>query len=171
MTRGRWFVVAVFVVALAAALGNLAYQHQRFGPAHDFWGGPMAQAIGQARQVELLRVEAAADPPPGEALSIGALRLRIVARRDVSSAAGLSQLRRSLLDRHSFEWEAPPPSRAPAWRYALRFDDRASAALVISDDGRWIAGPRGVVRSAPHAAALIDFCQRALGASSEGAPR
>lgn len=126
----------------------------------------MALAIGQEPRVELLVLEpggAAVEDATTEALALGRGKWRIASRHEISQAAGLSQLRRSLLDSHSFAWGETAPRETPAWRYALRFGDDDATTLGVTADGTWITTSEGVVvSSAPRAKALVTFLSKAL---------
>lgn len=96
-SRGVW------VVLLMAALGVLAsgtsvWYH--FGAGHraaEFWGPHAARLLGSGPHVELVQIEPAATEIPGpDSVAIDSRPYRIVRRRDISAAPGISHARRAL---------------------------------------------------------------------------
>lgn len=164
MIRGRWFVIAALLLAVAAGLGNLAYQNQRFRRARDFWGLPAATAIARESRIELWTLE----PLKGNLASSasrtwtsGTTIYVITARHDVSQAPGVTHLRRALLDGASFAWDDVSRPAPVDSKYALAIGPASEVVIGLTADGghvgtsdaRWIS-------VAPQARAFREFCER-----------
>src|SRR6185437_8107469 len=96
LIEGKHAIIAVFVIALAGALGSWWYHGQLQRRAISLWGGEVAELIQTAPRVELLKLEPANDDAANddrEMLDTDGLKLTVVQRRDLSGAAGLIHLR------------------------------------------------------------------------------
>lgn len=126
---GRWLVVGLLALGLAAGITAIAYQLGQTARCLAFFGAETARKVSEAPVVEMWRL----------APTTTAGVLRAVTRRDVSRAPGLVHLRRGLVEDANFSWppESPAVERLPAeaWDVALVFSDPeqggASATLVI----------------------------------------
>jgi hypothetical protein len=114
-----------------------------------FWGPQAAELMDRSESVELMRLgpEPGGDRAAGSMLAAGKARLAVLARRDMSRAAGLVHLRQALLEDRSYAWERPPPASLQ-WDTALVFGQgkQSVTALFSLDDG-WVAhagSPRAV---------------------------
>lgn len=138
--------VVAWLLALGVALAAfaLAFQWRQTDGCLRFYGGDVARAITTAPHVELWHL--AAGDRPG--------RLVVVAKCDVSRAAGLVHLRRGLVEDANFSGPSSDPRPLPpaAWTVALAFgpaagarpqavvalalDDEAAAACLVGRPGR-----------------------------------
>jgi hypothetical protein len=125
---GKLLIVTMFVAALAAAATSWWFRYEATHQSAQFWGAEDARLIRDAPNVELLQLRCTAaapmilrttDPPqdqvpqaantpdpslPHERLRLGQATWIIEARRDISTAPGLTHLRNALLEDRSFEW-------------------------------------------------------------------
>jgi len=135
---GTWLVVGLVCLGVVAGAVAIAYQRGQTRRCLDFYGADVARLVATAPRVEMWTL-APADAGGADAPA----RLRAVARRDVSQAAGLVHLRRGLVEDANFRWSAAGSAggRLPAgaWDVALAFSDPerdgAEAILVIDTGG------------------------------------
>ncbi len=137
---GRWVLLAIFLVGLLLAGGNVWFQRQQTRHAARFWGPEAARTIAQSGDITLYLL---GDPQPeatstqgtssAQWLEAGGKRYPIVATRDVSRLGGITHLRRALVLDHFYASTAPQPYRGP-WRFALLFRRQGQEALVLCDD-------------------------------------
>lgn len=134
-TSGRWAILTMIVVAAAAAIFSWTYRRRSVERAMQFWGPEAAEAIARSRRVELMRLDAPDGGSPAddqEAIAVPGGWCRVVARRDISRARGLSHLRHALLADASYAWHAPPPADRIVWNYALHFGtDRGGVDVLV----------------------------------------
>ncbi len=133
---GKLAIVVILMVALCMAGYAWWYRYQQGREARAFWGREATLLIGQARQVELLRLrpadESAADSE-SERVDIAGRAFAIVERIDVSRARGLLHARDALIDDDSFVWDQPRGNGESQWEFAFRFSDGQQHATVTLD--------------------------------------
>lgn len=152
---GKWVILAMVGLALAAAAFSWSFRQQAMRRTMAFWGGGTARLIAQAPHVEGLRLapaDAADRDEAGRLIVVEGRRFRVVAHRDMDHVRGLTHLRHALLEDVSFDFRAAEPSEPPHWEYAVRFGDgdRVATVLVSLADARLaVAGRPGTVSMAP----------------------
>jgi hypothetical protein len=166
------------MIALAVTAAGFSWYWNVRTTQHclQFWGPEAALRIASSPKAELLRLEAAhpteADAAVGAKASVP---ISAGQRVDVSQARGFGNVRRLLVQDRSFNWSAEPPATAPAWTFALRFDDAKAASLVLlAPESGVVAldGRPGTAAMDPAAAKILaEFAaeQFAAGASSPAA--
>ena len=131
MIRGKFVILFVFTLGVAAALFAIWYNHRLTSRALAFLGPEVAPLVTRARQVELLRFSGT--DGSGDWLSVDNLRLKIDARRDISDAPGLIHARHALRQNASYIWDVPAEHVEPRWDCALRFVRPPDAAVLVFD--------------------------------------
>lgn len=126
-------IIGVLILAAALAGFNRWFQLQRTARPIRFWGAEPAGLISSAERIELLILG-----PPGEGPTVRVEPLVLDGRpwhvaevRDAAQAPGLLNVRRSLIEDGSFDWEAPLDDCTPHWEFALRFRDGQRTATVL----------------------------------------
>lgn len=177
--RSKVAILAVCGVALAASAAAWVYQRGRAARPLEFWGADAGLLVASAPRVEALLLGyagekgAAADGDLGTIesgpIEFDGARLVVLRRADVSTARGITNVRRALLDDGSFAWDASDSCR-PEWTHALRFSsDDAETLLLLSFDcprATTVAGGR-TASIAPSAAALREFLEEQFQAQPE----
>ena len=166
LDRSKLAILAVCGFALAAASAAWVYQRGRAARPLEFWGAEAGLLIASAAEAEalLLRPASAADSPAEselDSIEFDGVRLVVLRRADVSTARGITNVRRALLDDGSFAWDAADPCR-PQWTHALRFsNDAAETLLLLSFECPQAAAVkvRRTASIAPSAAALREFVE------------
>jgi len=174
LDRSKLAILVVCGIALAASAAAWVYQRGRAARPLEFWGADAGLLIASAPRAEAWLLRSAGEvgsPGDGEfeAIEFDGARLVVVQRADVSTARGITNVRRALLDDGSFAWDSSDPCR-PAWTHALRFsaDDR-HALLLLSFDCPQAATVEGrrTVSVAPSSAALREFVHEQFPADPE----
>lgn len=151
--RGTRTVVFMLALAVLAILASIYYQHRSGRNAIVFWTPPVAQLIGQAKQVDLiivgrpslpdgnaLPVNAQPSHSPLKAPELAGVPFRILAKLPQQQVKGLVHLRRGLLFDPMLSFPSQPATPDRDWRYVLRFTHKDQTAdVAITADGAWIA--------------------------------
>jgi hypothetical protein len=167
---GKLLILAMMLVALVAASASWWFRYAATHQAAQFWGPEAAQLIRDAPNVELLVLLPAdkAQLVPRSAapeIAVGPKVWTITARRDISSAPGLTHLRNALLEDRSFDWGATESTGSEVWTMALRFSHTDSAdsllILFVDDFGRALKlgrdrEPDRMISTQPIAAGLAE---------------
>ena len=119
--RGKFLIVAIFLVAVVAASFAWWHQYQKGRHALSLWGAGPAVLIRHAPRVELLRLKAPAE------IAV------ILGHKDISRARGIVHARQALVEDASFDFQAARGDCEPHWQYALRFSDAGQRATVQFD--------------------------------------
>jgi hypothetical protein len=147
-------VAGIFLVAAVAAAASLWYLSRQSQRSLAWWGPEAAERMLHAPRVLLLRL--------GEQADLETLDLEAAESRDISSAPGLSNVRRGLVSDGSFDWQAALGDPPPRWLYALQFDDgQRSTTVLLSFGGEPQArlfGSDHSISIRPVAAGLRAFC-------------
>src|SRR5882724_5292436 len=110
---GKLLIITMFVAALAAAAASWWFRYEATHQSAQFWGPEAARLIRDAPTVELLtlqladKTQSAPSSPDTSALSVSTFGHKIwtiAAKRNISTAPGLSHLRNALLEDRSFNW-------------------------------------------------------------------
>lgn len=133
---GTLLILAMLAIGLVAAGASWWFRYSATHRAAEFWGPAAARLIRDAPRVELMRLEPSkATGANGDVPRQANERLSIVARRDISSAGGLTHLRHALLEDRSFAGSTAQ-HKSPEWRWKLQFEDpdaNDSVAILFSD--------------------------------------
>jgi len=123
VASGKYAIITIAILAVTLASAALYYQYYLQQRPLDFWGADVAQQLLSARHVDLLLLEPYEANPAagGEKFSAAERSWRVRERRDVSQSPGFTHVRRSLILRGSFDWDAPRPEEPIDWRYALLY--------------------------------------------------
>ena len=119
--RGKFLIVAIFLVAVVAAGFAWWHQFQKGRHALSLWGAGPAVLIRHAPRVELLR------------LNTPELAAVILEHQDISRARGIVHARQALVEDASFDFQAARGDCRPRWQYALRFSDTGRRATIQFD--------------------------------------
>ena len=130
--RGVWVVLVMAILGVSAGVSTVWYHYHTGHQAAEFWGPQASQLVARAPRVELLKIEPA--PPPaadGQAVAIGGRTYRVVARRDISTAPGMSNARRALQLDATF---APADERAldADWNWLLVFSGEGDGPVEVA---------------------------------------
>ena len=172
LDRSKLAILAVCGFALAASAAAWVYQRGRAARPLELWGAEAGLLIASAPRVEalLLRPVAGDETAAAESVEFDGARLIVVQRTDVSTARGITNVRRALLDDGSFNWESTGDACQPEWTHALRFStDNAQTMLLLSFDCPRTAAVDGhrTASIAPSAAALREFVEEQFQAKPE----
>lgn len=135
-TSGRWAILIIVVLALAAATFSWTYRRYSVRRSMAFWGPAASEAIARAQHVELLRLAplgAESRAGQSESVAVPGGRRRVAARRDISHAPGLSHLRNALLRDASYAWQEAPRKEPIVWDYAVRFRGPGRMVDILFD--------------------------------------
>lgn len=136
---GKWVILAILAVALAAAGGSWWFRYTATHRAVEFWGPQAARLIRDAPRVDFfsIRNEEAGSLPATARIPLKSGRtLYGYDQRIISKAHGLAHLRNALLEDRSFEWPAELPSSTPPLRWALIFS-RAQHEQTSVSESSW----------------------------------
>jgi hypothetical protein len=164
-------VIAVLLaVGLAAALSSLWFHRQGGRRALEFWGPQTAALIAWAPNVEALQLSPAqgaggdgnetghvppASDQPIRRIGVGGTFYSVSRDRVVSSAPGVSNVRRAMVLDPPYAWEQTGVA-VPNWQFALEFRDGERTAMALFDfDSRQMGSAAGgaTVVMRPEAAA------------------
>ncbi len=157
---GKLVIVAIFAVALASVAVSTWYHYQGARRPIELWGSPNAVLVAQAPRIDALRLgrpsssaspqkedqppdaqpgESAPSDQPRERLFVGSHAYEVLASKDVSTAHGITNIRRALVLDPTFDWTSPEPGGHPHWQFALEFSDHdRSATLLFDFDSRQV---------------------------------
>jgi hypothetical protein len=109
--RGK--LVILFMLSLGAAMTAVAvwYNHERTHRAIQLWGSENANRISQATNTEVVRWS-----PPRRETPTDFDNPRVI-----NDARGLINVRRSLTEDISYEWDHTATDREPAWEFGVQF--------------------------------------------------
>jgi hypothetical protein len=134
MHRGK--IVILLMVLIGCAMGGIsvAFHHWLARRTIAWWGRDNVELITEAPRVDALRLAPATESDQGETLAIGALRYRVVERKNVTGVMGLNHLRNSLLEDAHFHWDEPRATNLiPKWAFALEFIAMPRRLTVLFD--------------------------------------
>jgi hypothetical protein len=157
--RGKYIVLAVLLLAVLLAVGNMAYQTWSARRAIAHWGHDAAQLILTAPRVDVLRLRSSSLP------------LDAAATVDATHARGLLHVRRGLVNDALYAWDSPPVN--PTWHYALRFrDGDAECTLLLDSQCLTMAAfdnpdrPLSIRRNESGASPLLKFIEEQVAQST-----
>lgn len=134
---GRWVVLGLLLLGLAAATGAWLWNYQRGRRALKFLGPATALLIRRAPTVELVLLKPLHDVQPAAAshqeVVVAGQRCPVAARIDLSRVPGMLNARTSLLQDASFRDEPPRPHAGPLPPTLLRFADGSREAWIGLD--------------------------------------
>ncbi len=134
MNRGKFAILIMLGVGIAAATFAWWYRWQRGTEMLEVWGSRAAICVRLAPQVDLFRLQPLSETDSRTLdLMCQGQGFTIVDRRDISHARGLIHARHALLQRESFAWEGSVGDCDPVWQYALRFTKDQTQTSVILD--------------------------------------
>ena len=124
------------ILVLSALVAGLAvyYRYQQGRRTLALWGAEYASLLRNARQVEILRLEAAEEGSDSIAAPRGGAAQGVAARRDVSRVPDFVYIRNAFLNDAYFRWEADTSTCEPRWAYVLTFRDGERIATLWIDD-------------------------------------
>jgi hypothetical protein len=131
LNRGKLAVLAMFAVALAAAMFAWWWNYSRRQQCLAFYGPQAALLIRTAEDVELIELAPDSDQSAVgsvDRLTVGDRAYLIKRITTIGQAKGLIHARTSILDDASFIWDAAPDDCAGQVPYAIRFTDYATDA-------------------------------------------
>ena len=132
MYRGK--LVILFIFGLSTVMGGFACWHhyQQGRRCLELWGAETATLIRYAPRVHAM-VLASDGTETEESLTIGDQEVAVIASGRITGTPGLVHARQALIEDASYLWDDAPPSKAPAWKFALRFVDEEGAATIVLD--------------------------------------
>jgi len=150
MNRGALTILAILILAASMASVAVWFQHRTGRQCLEIWGVEGANLIRHAKVVEALRLKPGDDSStaaettepddangesagPVEVLTVGDREVAVLGRVDISQARGLLHARHALIVDHNFDPQQKPPSSAPSWQYALRFQDGSREVILLLD--------------------------------------
>ena len=169
---GKLVIVGIFVVALLSVAVSTWYHYQGARRPIELWGSPNAVLIAQAPRVDALKLgrpsssaspqkegqpaeaqpgESAPSDQPRERLVVHGHAYELLESRDVSTAHGITNIRRALVLDPTFDWTSPEPSGHPHWQYAFEFRDQDRSATLLFDFNSRHVGAAGT-----HKTGLLD---------------
>jgi hypothetical protein len=142
---GKLLILAMFLVAFVAAGASWWFRYSATHRAAQFWGPEAARLIRDASTVELLKLQPADkaqlihSPPDSSAtseISLGHEIWTVTAKRDISTAPGLTHLRNALLEDRSFNLGRMESTGNEEWTTAIAFrdPDAADSLLILFVD-------------------------------------
>ena len=132
-SSGKLLILAMVAVGLAAAGASWWFRYTATHQAAAFWGPEAARLIRDAHKIVLCRVAANdkdTDSSADEILLPDDTARRVVDRRDVSAAPGITHLRNALLEDRSFRWPATSAISPVHWQWCLVFHDTSVDQVV-----------------------------------------
>lgn len=162
---GRIVVAALLTVGVATGLVAWYWQTQQVAKPLAYWGPEVASEIRNAQDVELWKLEVAthaADVPAADRLESDGRTWKIVARQNITDDREGVPIRRALITRISFVWDAPPSDVPPAWAFALALgEDRTPVVLFDVQHGyvQRLGGEARLPLAKPTLAAIRDYMQ------------
>jgi hypothetical protein len=131
--RGKWLVVFVFGLGIAAAAGGIYYNHRATHRTIGWLGGAK---VLSAPRVELLQLAPLGDDAPipddGVIRAAGA-RFAAVRSVDITQARGVLNMRHALAQDVSYAWDEAPKDQHIAWAYAVRFTGDGRSDVLVFD--------------------------------------
>lgn len=134
LVEGKFVLLAIFGLGMAAAGGGWWYQHSLQRRPLDLWGHEAANLILNAGDVKLCRFQPPTEGTQSTVIEAVGAAFELLDCKDAAGIRGMLNLRHSLLSDYSFDW-TDSAGGAQDWRYALRFrDDDHTATLLVSTD-------------------------------------
>jgi hypothetical protein len=134
--QGKWIILAVISLGVAASIGSWVYYARLQQRPIALWGPRAAELMLRASSARAYRLEPATAEQGGAAerhFTINGAPYVVAAERLVSQAPGFSHIRQGLVHDRSFAWGEGPCDERAQWEYALDFEDRGDAAIVVFD--------------------------------------
>jgi hypothetical protein len=145
MTRGQFFIVLIFTVALVLAGFGLFYRYTQTHQVIDFWGPEGSQSISSPDQVQLCKLlpwqAESSDLSASSTISIENQKYIIAKSKDVTKARGFINASSALIMNRNYDWNPrqTDPDCTPAWTYALLYHRGESTTVVaISMNCGWV---------------------------------
>ena len=134
MNQGKWLIVAMISVGLAAGGITWWYQYRQSVRVIELWSPEVTYQIRMAPECQLLRLTST---PTGEGIGVldidGAI-WGITQVQDISKAAGIVHARQALIHDASYDWTAAPPATSSGgWTEAIRFQEGAQQTTLLFD--------------------------------------
>jgi hypothetical protein len=129
----RLIILGMLLLAVGAAVLGIGYLRGLSQRAQAYWEPAHAELILQAPHVEawqLAGAERSGTDAGVEQVTIDGRSVVVLARRDVSEARGLVNVRRGLMQDASYDWDTPPTLPSD-WDYALRFHDGDRETVLL----------------------------------------
>lgn len=131
---GKYVIIAIFGLALAATGYAVWYRYQQSNRAVALWGPEHAGRMRNAPTVEVWRIDTAAETIPGETvLAPGGAQATVTSKRVLENIPDLTYIRRAFLTDAFFLWEETPDCE-PEWAYRLQFRDGDATTSLWLDD-------------------------------------
>jgi hypothetical protein len=108
-SRGKFVILVMLGIAAVMTAIAVWYNHERTHRAIQLWTAEHANRITQAPTTEVIRWTPPRSEPPTDFLD----------GRRIDDARGLINVRRSLTEDISYEWDGGTADCSPAWEYAL----------------------------------------------------
>lgn len=118
MNSGRWVIVTILTMAIAATAFAWWFRGQQGHRALDFWGSEAAYAIRFGPEVTAWQLQREQQPDADEFEIDGETWWAI--ESELSKAKGLVHARQALIEDASYRWDDSQLD-TPNWDYALRF--------------------------------------------------
>lgn len=146
MIRGKFIIVIIFGLALAATGFAIWYRYQQSDQCVAHWGPAHAGRIRNAPVVELWRIADGNQVDADHTMTTpdGATTLRAT-RRVLENIPDLTYIRRAFLTDNFFLWDKSTKDCTPQWAFALRFRvgeetttlwiDNACDRVVLAESG------------------------------------
>ena len=145
MTRGKFFIIAIFLLAFLLAGFGLVYRYTQTYEVIAFWGPDGSQSISSPDQVELCALKPWNDQPVDGArdtkISIEGRPYKITSRKNVTKARGFNNASGALILNRNYDWRprARNPDCRPLWKYALIYRRGENVTVVaISIPCGWV---------------------------------
>ena len=121
---GKFVVVIIFTVALAAVILSQWYHYHRARRSAQYFGPTATALILRAKKVELLQLadeQAAVAGRSQGVVSLNGKQYPVIRSRDISATRGLIHMRTGLVDDANFDWDDRENGGGHCWTRALRF--------------------------------------------------
>lgn len=134
LVEGRYVILALFGLGLAASLGSCGYYYWLQRRPLDLWGISAATLMMRANEVQALRLEPAPEKSIGKTLTINSSHFQCMEEANLVESRGFIHIRQLLVNREAFEWTNPAKDCQPDWPYAMRFSEGAHSATLAFDE-------------------------------------
>lgn len=133
MIRGKYVIIAIFALALAATGFAGWYRYQQSRQAIALWGPVHAGRMRNAAEVEVWRI-ADADAQGEAVVDPAGAQAKIKSRRVLQNIPDLTYIRRAFLTDAFFLWDEAPSDCAPHWTFVLQFRASGETTTLWIDD-------------------------------------
>ncbi len=131
---GKYVIVAIFTLALAATGYAVWYRYQHSNKAVALWGAEHAGRMRNAPVMEVWRIGKLSDAVDSElVVPPGGEKLTVTGKRVLENIPDLNYIRRAFLTNAFFVWDEKPDC-APQWVYRLQFRDGDATTSLWLDE-------------------------------------